>query len=189
MRVRVLEMLQRRSRQFRTRKELWPLRVPAEPLPLDDVLEEALGEEHRGFDPVTLRSKTLLDLRWDDGSRWEAWVIALPSGLKLFCDSDDEESRILASGRRDAEGVDTERFFLELLSESAGEHFGIETSGIAPSRVRSALTDRSFLADVFVALFEEAGTQGSVHEALDGAEPSADFRADVEQWLERVMVR
>ncbi len=189
MRVRVLEALQRRSRQFRTRKELWPLRVPGEPLPLDDVLEEALGEEHRAFDAITLRSKTLLDLRWDDGSRWEAWVIALPSGLKLFCDSDDEEARILASGRRDAEGVDTDRFFLELLSESAGEHFGIETSGIAPSRVRSALTDRAFLTDVFVALFEEAGTQASVHDALDGAEPSADFRTDVERWLERVIVR
>ena len=193
MRVRVLEALQRRSRQFRTRKELWPLRVPAEPLPLEDLLEEALGDEHRAFDPVTLKSKTLLDLRWDDGSRWEAWVIALPSGLKLFCDSDDEEARILASGRRDAEGVDTDRFFLELLSESAGEHFGIETAGTAPSRVRSALTDRSFLVDVFVALFEEAGTQSSVHEALaaagQDAEPSADFRTDVERWLEGVMSR
>lgn len=193
MRVRVLEALQRRSRAFRTRKELWPLRVPAEPLPLDGVLEEALGDDYRAFDPITLRSKTLLDLRWDDGSRWEAWVIALPSGLKLFCDTDDHEARILASGRRDAEGVDTDRFFLELLSESAGEHFGIETSGIAPSRVRSALTDRSFLADVFVALFEEAGTQASVHGALAAAghraEPSADFRTDVARWLERVMHR
>ena len=192
MRVRVLDALQRRSRQFRTRKELWPLRVPGEPLLLDDVLEEALGDEHGAFSTVTLRSKTLLDLRWDDGSRWEAWVIALPSGLKLFCDTDDEEARILASGRRDAEGVDTERFFLELLSESAGEHFGIATSGIAPARVRSALTDRSFLVEVFVALFEVAGTQASVHEALatDGAAggDTGDFRDDVERWLERVMV-
>jgi hypothetical protein len=195
-RVRVLEALERRARQFRSRKEIWPLRVPREPVRLDAVIEEALPGDHRRFEPVTLRSRTLLSLRWDDGAAWEGWVIALPSGLKLFCDSDGEESRILASGRRDAEGVDTDRFFLELLSESAGEHFGIETSGVAPTRVRSSLTDRAFLVDMFVNLFEVAGTEASVRAHLADRVPriteagtvdGRDFRHDVQRWLENVM--
>jgi hypothetical protein len=196
MRVRVLEMLERRARQFRTRKEIWPLRVPREPLLLDDVIEEALPDDHSGFNPVTLRSRMLLNLRWDDGSQWEAWIIALPSGLKLFCDFDGDESRVLASGKRDAEGVDVDKFFLELLSESAGEHFGIATSGVAPSRVRSTLRDRAFLVDVFVNLFEVAGTEDTVRDDLNGRgrpttatpEEGADFRTDVERWLENVLV-
>ena len=185
MRVRVLETLERRARQFRSRKEIWPLRVPREPIPLDDIVREALPDGNRAFDTVTLRSRTLLQLRWDDGNVWEAWVIALPSGLKLYCDSDGEEERVLASGKRDAEGVDTDRFFLELLSESAGEHFGIETSGIAPSRVRSSLSDRGFLVDLFVNLFEVAGTEDSVRRELPDRD--ADFRTDVAKWLEGVM--
>lgn len=196
MRVRVLETLERRARQFRSRKQIWPLRVPRDPVPLHGVIEEALPGDHVRFDPVTLRSRTLLNLRWDDGSVWEAWVIALPSGLRLFCDWDGAENRVLASGKRDAEGVDTDRFFLELLSESAGEHFGIETSGIAPSRVRSSLTDRAFLIDVFLNLFEVAGTQDSVRNDLADREPSvdhevgsdgADFRTDVSRWLDQVL--
>ena len=194
MRVRVLDMLERRSRQFRSRKEIWPLRVPREPIPLAEIIREALPDDYRRFDPMTLRSRSLLDLRWDDGSMWSAWVIALPSGLKIFCDWDGEEHHALASGRRDAEGVDTDRFFLELLSESAGEHFGIETSGVAPSRVRSSLTDRAFLVDLFVNLFEVAGTEASVREDLASAGHRAedsgeghDFRAEVDRWLGMVL--
>lgn len=195
-RVRVLETLERRARQFRSRKEIWPLRVPREPVSLDDVIEEALPDDHRGFETITLRSRTLLNLRWADGSAWEAWIIALPSGLKLYCDSDGEETRILASGKRDAEGADTDKFFLELLSESAGEHFGIATSGVAPSRVRSSLTDRAFLVDMFVNLFEVAGTEESVRGDLadrgpqpppDAHPEGTDFRTDVQRWLENVM--
>jgi hypothetical protein len=184
-RVKVLAMLERRARQFRSRQEIWPLRVPREPVLLEDVIEEALPDDDRAFDPVTLRSRTLLSLRWDDGSEWQAWVIALPSGLKLYCDSDGEEHRILASGKRDAEAVDTDRFFLERLAESAGEDFGIETSGAAPSRVRTSLGDRAFLVDVFVSLFEVAGTEESVRRGLAAGSP--DFRADVERWLENVL--
>jgi hypothetical protein len=190
MRVRALETLERRARQFRSRKEIWPLRVPREPIPMDDILREALPDDYRRFNPTTLRSRTLLDLRWDDGNVWAAWVIALPSGLKIFCDWNGEEHHVLASGRRDAEGVDTDRLFLELLSESAGEHFGIETSGAAPSRVRSSLTDRAFLVDVFVNLFEVAETEASVREDLASAGQRADdsgegrdFRAEVDRWL------
>lgn len=196
MRVRVLEMLERRARQFRSRKEIWPLRVPREPIPLDDIAREALPDDYRRFDPVTLRARSLLNLRWDDGSVWEAWVIALPSGLRIFCDWNGEDDHVLASGRRDAEGVDTDRFFLELLSESAGAHFGIETSGVAPSRVRSSLTDRAFLVDVFVNLFEVAGTEDSVRGDLarHGSPPAPgatadgnDFRVEVDRWLGVVM--
>jgi hypothetical protein len=191
MRVRVLEMLERRARQFRSRKEIWPLRVPRQPIPLDEIVREALADDYPRFDPVTLRARRLLSLRWADGNAWDAWVIALPSGLRIFCDWDGHENRVLASGRRDAEGVDTERFFLELLSESAGQHFGIETAGVAPSRVRSSLTDREFLIDVFVNLFEVTGTEASVREDLAALEhpppDSSDFRDEVARWLETVM--
>ena len=87
LRVRVLEALERRTRQFRSREELWPVRVPREPLVLDDVIEQALPDDHRDFDPITLRSRTLLHLEWGDtehqsgaDAAWDAWVIALPSG-------------------------------------------------------------------------------------------------------------
>ena len=60
LRVRVLEALDQRTKQFRTRPELWPLRVPAEPLRLDDIVQDALGEEARTFDQKTLRARTLL---------------------------------------------------------------------------------------------------------------------------------
>ena len=190
----MLETLERRARQFRSRQELWPLRVPREPVPLDEVIEEALAGESPAFPTMTLRARTLLSLAWTDGSRWDAWVIALPSGLQLYCDSNGEQ-RILASVRRDAEGGDLDRFFLELLAESAGEHFGIGTSGAAPSRVRSSLTDRAFLVELFVNLFEVAGAEDSVRAQLGARHsPSApadadghDFRRDVEDWLDAAL--
>lgn len=194
-RVRVLDALQARARQFRSRRELWPFRLPREPVPLDAVVEEALAADHRTFDTLTLRARSILQLRWDDGSQWEAWVIALPSGVDLYCDSDGEETRILASVRRDAEGGGLDRFFLELLAESAGEHFGIGTSGVAPSRVRSSIADRAFLTDIFVDLFEISGTEESVRSHLaerpddDRADGSngTDFRTDVERWLDAAL--
>lgn len=193
MRVRVLDALERRARQFRSRRELWPLRVPREPVRLEDVIEDALPGSYRTFDVRTLRSRLLLSLQWDDGSRWDAWVMTLPSGLKLYCDYDGDENRILASGKRDAEGGDLDEFFLELFSESAGEDFGVGTSGIAPSRVRSPLADRRFLVDVFVSLFEVSGTQESVRAHLADRAPGTestdghDFRQDVERWLNLVL--
>ena len=201
LRVRVLEALERRTRQFRSREELWPVRVPREPLALDEVIEQALPDDHRDFDPVTLRSRTLLHLEWGPAAQhqraeaeWDAWVIALPSGLKMYCDSDDEETRILASGGRNA-GDETDRLFLQLLSESAGQHFGIEMSGGAPTRVRSSIADREFLVDMFVNLFEMTHAEDSVRQALAEREPpthdsdprGSDFRTDVERWLGHVL--
>jgi hypothetical protein len=193
LRVRVLETLELRIKQFLRREELWPLRVPREPLLLDDILRQALGDERRGFDVDALRTRTLLSLQWDDGSRWEAWVGALPTGLKIYGDSMEHETRLLASGGRN-EGDESDRAFLELFAESAGGHFGVEMAGGAPWSVRSPF-DREFLVELFVNLFEVAGTEESVreqvaeigrtHAAIDGH----DFRGDVEAWLDVALKR
>ena len=115
--------------------------------------------------PKTLRARTLLHLAWDDGAEWQAWAIALPSKAKLYCDSDDEETRVLASGGRN-EGDESDRVFLQLLAESAGESFGIEMAGGAPARVRSSIADRAFLVEFFVNLFEVTGAEDSVRAAI-----------------------
>jgi hypothetical protein len=195
LRVRLFELLERRVKQFRTREELWPLRVPADPVALEDVVGEALGGERRAFDPLSLRSRTLLSLRWQDGSEWDLWVIVLPSKVKVYCDTGGGESRILASGGRN-EGDESDRLVLTLLAESGGAHFGIEMAGDAPSSVRSSIDDRAFLADVFVDLFEGTEAEASVREQLAALDPHPprerhitghDFRADVERWLGVVM--
>lgn len=188
LRTRVLEALERRVRQFRSREALWPLRIPAEPVSLDDVIQEALGDEAGRFDPDTLRARTLLHLSWSEGASWDAWAIALPSKTKLYCDSDDEETRILASGGRN-EGDESDRVFLYLLAESGGEVFGIEMSGGAPSRVRSSIADRAFLVECFVNLFEVTGAEDSVRAAIppvarDGVH---DFQDDVKEWLGKAL--
>ena len=198
LRLRVLEALEDAAKQFRTREELFPIRIPREPIRLDDLVERALGDDHRSFDPASIRARTLLRLEWDDGSLWEAWVIMLPSQLRLFCDSGAEETRVLASGGRNA-GDETDRQFLMLLSESAGETFGIEMAGGAPTRVRSPIADRAFLVDVFVNLFEVRAMESEIRRDLDerAMEPATDalqettrdgtdFRVDVERWLELV---
>jgi hypothetical protein len=188
LRVRVLEALEQRTKQFRSREELWPLRIPGEPLRLEDVVEEALGDDSARFDARSLRARTLLHLAWDDGAEWDAWVIALPSKAKLYCDSDDEETRVLASGGRN-EGDESDRIFLHLLGASGGEVFGIEMSGGAPARVRSSIGDRAFLVEFFVNLFEVIGGEESVRAAIaQGARGNGhDFQHDVEEWLALAM--
>jgi hypothetical protein len=183
-RVRVLQALEDCVKQFRTRQELWPLRVPGDPISLDDLVARTVGGAT--FDPVTLRARTLLWLEWPDGATWELWVIALPSGLKLYCDTGAGETRLLATGRRDSE-VETDRHLLELLSESAGEHFGIEMDGGPPSRVRSNLADRAVVVEFFVNLFEVLGMEAEVRAVI--ATRSDDFRLDIEQWLRRTGFR
>ncbi len=182
--ARVLAALESRVKQFRRREELWPIRIPVEPIALDDVIEEALGDDSRRFDAGTLRSRTLLHLEWGTEARWDAWVIALPSKTKLYCDSDGEETRLLASGGRN-EGDENDRVFLQTLAETGGQAFGIETSGEAPTRVRSSITDRAFLVEFFVNLFEVTGTEASVRAAIQATpRPSSDdFQREVEVWL------
>ncbi|HEX4567882.1 MAG TPA: hypothetical protein VH138_14695 [Vicinamibacterales bacterium] len=167
-RVRALEALDARAKQFRGREEIWPFRVPHEPLDLEQVAE--------GVAPEALRGRNVVRLEWPH-TAWELWTIALPSGILLYCDSDGNESRVLASVKRGSP-PEADGFFLERLAESRGEFFGIEMSGPAPDRVRSSISDREFLADVFVDLFE--GTS-----ALPAESP--DFRTDVVRWLDRVL--
>ena len=198
LRLRVLEALELAAKQFRTREELFPIRIPREPIRLDEVIERTLGDDSPRFDPSSLRARTILHLEWDDGSVWDAWVIMLPSQLRLFCDSGADETRVLASGGRNA-GDETDRQFLTLLSESAGEIFGIEMAGDAPARVRSSIADRAFLVDVFVNLFEVRAMEGAIradlaerhadadpHHLLAETVEGTDFRVDVERWLELV---
>jgi hypothetical protein len=188
LRLLVLEALERAAKQFSTREELYPIRVPRDPLPLDDVVARAVGSDGQRFDVYGLRARTLLSLEWPDGSRWDAWVIVLPSNLRLFCDIGAEEPRVLASGGRNA-GDETDRQFLTLLAESAGEVFGIEMSGGPPSRIRSSLNDRAFLVEVFVTLFEVTGMEAAIREVIgpdesrDADGSGHDFQRDVERWL------
>ena len=183
--LRVLQALERSVAQFRTRQEIWPLRVPAAPLLLDRIIRRTLEHEAPGFDVGALRSRSLLQLKWEDGSSWHLWVIVLGSGIKLYCDSTGEESRILASGRRDSE-IDSDALFLELLAESAGETFGIEFTGGPPSRVRASI-DKRLLLDFFVHLLEVARMEDDVRRALGVVARAGDFRDEVARWLDQTM--
>lgn len=176
-RLKALEALEQRAKQFRGREEIWPFRVPHEPLDLDEIVA--------GVAVDALRSRTVLRLEWPD-TAWELWAIALPSGILLYCDSGGDESRVLASAKR-GNPSEADGFFLERLAESRGEFFGIEMAGPAPQRVRAAIGDREFLADVFVELLE--GTSGA-HDLFSSREEATyprDFREDVLRWLDRVL--
>ena len=199
-RVRVLEALEQRAKQFRSRDGTWPFRVPHDPLDLDAIIEAAATDGERAVDPASLRSRSLLSFSWDsspaaadDGDTWDLWVIALPSGILMYCDSDGHETRILASAKRGNPG-EADGFFLERLAETRGHLFGIEMAGALPDRVRSSIGDRDFLADVFVELFEGTAAERvlSAECSVLGAEcavPAAtsDFRTDVVIWLDRVL--
>jgi len=185
LRLLAIEALERWAKQFRSHENLWPFRVPHEPLPLDEIVRDALAGEGGTLDPGELRSRTVLRMEWTDGTAWEAWVIALPSGIMLYCDGDGEETRILASAKR-SNPIEADRFFLELLAESRGEHFGIEMGGAPPDRVRTSIGDREFLVDVFVELFEGTEAERSIRARL-GSEGN-DFREEVERWLAHALI-
>jgi hypothetical protein len=196
LRLRVLEALEQRAKQFRSREDLWPFRVPHEPLPLEPIVDEAL--EHGSLSRDALRSRTVLRMEWledadGEAHAWEAWVIVLPSGVSLYCDGDPRETRILASAKR-SNPIEADRFFLELLAESRGHYFGIEMSGSAPERVRTSIGDQEFLVDVFVELFEGTAAEQSIHERLlhhrdrDREAQGRDFRREVQHWLHDVLV-
>jgi hypothetical protein len=180
-RVRVLETLDLRAKQFRSREDVWPFRIPHQPLDLEEVIETALADEEGWIQPDALRSRPVLRLEWEGGDAWELWVITLPSGIHLYCDSDSEETRVLASVKR-GNPLEADGFFLERLAESRGRAFGIEMEGPAPDRVRSTIGDRDFLADVFVELLEDSEASADVKTAR-----TADFRADIVSWLDEVL--
>jgi hypothetical protein len=175
-RLKALEALEDRAKQFRGREEIWPFRAPHAPLNLERIVE--------GVPVDALRSRTVLRLEWPDAA-WELWTIALPSGILLYCDSGGDESRVLASAKR-GNPSEADGFFLERLAESRGEFFGIEMAGPAPDRVRASIGDRAFLADVFVELFEGTGAEHDVRASAEATD-RRDFRTDVVRWLDRVL--
>ena len=187
-RVRVLEALELRAKQFRSREGIWPFRVPHDPLDLHDLIERTVNGEGR-VDEDALRSRTVLELAWG-AHRWELWVITLPSGILLYCDSDGEETRVLASARR-GNPAEADGFFLERLAQSRGHDFGIEMAGPPPDRVRSSIGDRDFLADVFVELYEGADAESALTALRSMAGPAhgtdGDFRGVVARWLDEVL--
>lgn len=168
-------------------------RVPHEPLVLEPLIADALAGEGGDLEADELRSRTLIRFAWNDDGTWEAWAMALPSGLTLYCDSDGEENRLLASVKRGSQ-EEADRFFLELLAESRGEHFGIAMAGGAPDQVRAAITDRDFLTFFFVELFEGTAAERSIHrligsrkQAIDNVD-GRDFRVEVSRWLDHVLI-
>jgi hypothetical protein len=178
-RRRVLDALESRAKQFRSRDGSWPFRMPHEPLDLDAIIGAALGGEPGQLPYDALKTRGVLRMEWSSGDVWDLWAVTLASGLHLYCDADGREARVLASARR-GHPPDADGFFLERLAESRGHLFGIEMAGAPPDRVKSSIGDRAFLADVFVDLFE--GTEAA--RAL-GAGP--DFHAVVVSWLDRVL--
>ena len=182
-RVRVLDSLELRAKQFRSREGIWPFRVPHEPLDLDELIERALDGEGR-LGTEALGSRTVLELAWDE-HQWTLRVLTLPSGILLYCDSDGQETRILASAKR-GNPADADGFFLERLAQTRGHDFGIEMAGPPPDRVRSSIGDRAFLADVFVELFEGSDAEQALRR--DGRMlDQTDFHAIVVQWLGDVL--
>jgi hypothetical protein len=181
-RILVLEALERRAKQFRSREGTWPFRLPHEPLDLEAIVEEALAGEDGEVTTRTLRTRSVLRMTWESGAEWELWALALPSGVHLYCDSDAHETRLLASAKR-GNPSDADGFFLERLAESHGHLFGIEMAGPPPDGVRAAIGDREFLADVFVELFEGTFAETAMHAGT----AAADFREVVVDWLARVL--
>ena len=168
-------------------------RVPHEPLLLDALIDEALAGSGGFLEPGDLRTRTVIRFEWTDNGTWDAWAIALPSGVTLFCDFDGDETRVLASVRRGSQ-EEADRFFLELLAESRGEHFGIAMAGGAPDHVRTAIPDREFLTDIFVELFEGTAAERAIHRLVaerppHGGAGGRDFRSEVARWLDAVLIR
>jgi hypothetical protein len=185
-RVLVLEALERVVKQFRSREDSWPFRMPHEPLDLDRVIEEALAGEDGSLAAEALRSRAVLRLEWTGDGTWELWAIVLPSGVLLYCDGNGTESRVLASARR-GNPADADGYFLERLAESRGEIFGIEMSGPPPDRIRASMGDREFLTDVFVELFEGSEQERELRARAGAGDTAADFHAVVAGWLDRVL--
>lgn len=187
LRARLLEALELRAKQFRSRQDTYPFRVPHAPLALDELAGQALADDGGHVDEDDLKSRGVISLHWEDGAEWAAWVVTLPSGVHMYCDTDAHETRVLATLKRGS-ALEADRFFLELLAESDGHAFGIEMTGGVPDGIRTAITDREFLTDVFVEMYEGTPAQAAIHRSEQSATGGRDFRADVARWLDRVLV-
>jgi hypothetical protein len=186
-RLHVLEALELRARQFHGREEVWPFRVPHEPLDLHAIVAAAVADDQAPVDADAVRSRAVLRMEWHEGHAWDLWVISLPSGISLYCDSDGEEIRVLASAKR-GNPTDADGFFLERLAESRGHLFGIEMAGAPPDRIRSSISDRELLVDVFVELFEGTSAERDIRRRSAQAAAHGDFRTDVALWLPDILV-
>ena len=169
-------------------------RVPHEPLVLEALIDDALADHGGDLDAGDLRSRTLIRFGWNDNGTWDAWAIALPSGVTLYCDSDGDETRLLASVKRGSQ-EEADRFFLELLAESRGRYFGIAMGGGAPDQVRTAIADREFLTHFFVELFEGTAAERSIHRRVERSRRlpgdgggGRDFELEVSRWLDDVLI-
>ena len=183
-RLALLETLEQRVTQFRRYQDIWPFRRPHEPLDLSPLIRSSLASSSQtsiGDAVDALRSRTVLEMHWSDIDRWAAWAVTLTSGIHVYCDSGGAEHRVLASVKRGS-AIEADRFFLELLAESRGHHFGIEMAGGAPVRVRTPIDDRDLLTDVFVELLEGTDAEDDIRSS------AGDFRVDVARWLSDVLV-
>lgn len=183
-RIALLDALEQRVKQFRRDDDISPFRRPHDPIDLSRLVTFTLGHPSVSSSAEALRSRTIIEMQWPEGERWEAWVATLPSNIHVYFDSDGAEHRLLASVKRGS-AVEADRFFLELLAESRGGHFGIEMSGGAPARVRTIIDDREFIADVVVDLFEGTDAESEVRASV--AAPAGDFRLSVDGWLASVL--
>ena len=84
LRAKVLEALDLRVKQFRSREDTSPFRVPHEPLPLDGLIEDALAGEDGRVGADDIRTRYIISLHWHDGATWAAWAVTLPSGIHLY---------------------------------------------------------------------------------------------------------
>lgn len=184
-RIALLEALEQRVKQFHRDEDIWPFRRPHEPLDFSRLVTFTLGHPSVSSAVDALRSRSVIEMQWPAGERWEAWVTTLPSSIHVYFDTDGSEHRLLASVKRGS-AMEADRFFLELLAESRGCHFGIEMSGGAPSRVRTIIDDRALMADVLVDLFEGTDAETDVRAAVEG--PASDLRVAVDAWLSSVLV-
>ena len=135
-----------RIKQFLRRDELWPLRVPREPLLIDDIIRQALPDDAAQFRRRRRLTQDAAVARMDGweplGSLGRRAPVRIEDLLRFW-----RRTRVLASGGRN-EGDDSDRAFLELFAESAGRHFGIEMAGGAPVSIRSPFPPRFSGRDV-----------------------------------------
>ena len=183
-RTALLETLEQRVKQFHRDEDIWPFRRPHQPIDFSRLITFALGRDAVSSAVEALRSRTVIEMQWRASERWEAWATTLPSSIHVYFDTDGIEHRLLASVKRGS-GVEADRFFLELLAESGGRHFGIEMAGGAPTRVRTVIDDRALITDVIVDLFEGTDAEADVRAAAGAA--AGDFRIAAERWLSVVL--
>ena len=151
LRARVLEALERRAKQFRSYENIWPSGSLTSrwrsPTSSTKRVAQNGGSDHLSGARASremLRTRTVLEMRWDEEQAWEAWAVNLASGIIVYCDDDGDEARVLASAKR-GNPLEADGFFLELLAETRGHAFGMEMAGDAP--VRSNVDRRSGVPD------------------------------------------